>query len=103
MLEAIRRLVEDDEAVAASRLPVLNEMIPRCRGELDSLNSKLERDLGRKGRMQALIWPLKEGEVNKILEKLAKLQDLLTTAVDVDQTYVTSTMLDAMLIFSADA
>ncbi|KAF8507625.1 hypothetical protein JB92DRAFT_690694 [Gautieria morchelliformis] len=86
VLETIRRLVEHDETVAASRLPVLNEVIPRCRDELDSLNSKLERDLGRKGRIQAFIWPLKEGEVNKTLEKLSKLQELLTTAMDVDQT-----------------
>jgi hypothetical protein len=27
----------------------LNEMIPRCRGKLDSLRSELEKDLGRKG------------------------------------------------------
>ncbi|KAF8522649.1 hypothetical protein JB92DRAFT_3110486 [Gautieria morchelliformis] len=33
---------------------------------------------------------LLESEVNKSLEKLRKLQDLLTTAMDVDQTYVTA-------------
>ncbi|KAF8532232.1 hypothetical protein JB92DRAFT_3103962 [Gautieria morchelliformis] len=89
VLETIRRLVGHDETVAASRLPVLNEVIPRCRAELDSLNSKLERDLGRKGRIQAFIWPLKESEVNKTLEKLGKLQDLLTAAMDLDQTCLT--------------
>ncbi|KAF8509947.1 hypothetical protein JB92DRAFT_466863 [Gautieria morchelliformis] len=39
--------------------------------------------------MQALIWPLKESEVHKTLDELGKLQDLLTTAMDVDQTRLT--------------
>ncbi|KAF8515201.1 hypothetical protein JB92DRAFT_2915804 [Gautieria morchelliformis] len=39
--------------------------------------------------MQALIWPLKESEVHKALDKLGKLQDLLTTSMAVDQTRLT--------------
>jgi hypothetical protein len=70
---------------------------------MGSLNTALDRDLGRKGRLQALIWPLKESEVNKTLEKLGKLHDLLTTAMDVDQMYVTSYAFAAILTFSADA
>ncbi|KAF8508663.1 hypothetical protein JB92DRAFT_3120727 [Gautieria morchelliformis] len=89
VLETIRRLVEDDETAASSRLPALNELLLRCGGELESLNMTLERDLGRRGRMQALIWPLKESEVHKALDKLGKLQDLLTTSMDVDQTRLT--------------
>jgi hypothetical protein len=104
VLESIRRLVEDDEVAVASRLPTLNEMIPRCRGKLDSLRSELEKDLGRKGGMrQALIWPLKESQVNKALDELAKLQGLLTTAMDVDHTYVTFAVFEAILMFPADA
>ncbi|KAF8483149.1 hypothetical protein JB92DRAFT_2676131, partial [Gautieria morchelliformis] len=83
VLETVRRLVEDDETVAASRLPALNELLLRCSGDLQTLNASLERDLGRKGRIQALIWPLKESEVNKTLDKLGKFQDLLTTAMDI--------------------
>ncbi|KAF8532006.1 hypothetical protein JB92DRAFT_2781150, partial [Gautieria morchelliformis] len=89
VLETIRGLVEDDEAAASARLPALNELLLRCRGELASLNTTLGRDLGRKGRMQALVWPLKESEVHKTLAKLGKLQDLLTTTMDVDQTRLT--------------
>ncbi|KAF8496923.1 hypothetical protein JB92DRAFT_2671092, partial [Gautieria morchelliformis] len=82
VLETIRRLVEDDET-ASSRLPALDELLLRCRDELDSLNAALERDLGRKGPVEALIWPLKESEVRKTLNKLGKLQDSLTTAMDI--------------------
>ncbi|KAF8465176.1 hypothetical protein JB92DRAFT_3136058 [Gautieria morchelliformis] len=89
VLETVRRLVEDDETAASSRLPALNELLLRCGGELGSLNTTLERDLGRKGRMQALIWPLNESEVHQTLDKLGKLQDLLTTSMDIDQTRLT--------------
>ncbi|KAF8490583.1 hypothetical protein JB92DRAFT_1305039 [Gautieria morchelliformis] len=89
VLDSIRRLVEEDETAASSRLPALNEQLLRCRDELQSLNTALAKGLGGKGRMQALIWPLKESEVHKALGKLGKLQDLLTTAMDVDQTRLT--------------
>jgi hypothetical protein len=89
VLETIRQLVEDDETAASSRLPALNELLLQCGDELKHLNTALENDLGRKGRRQALIWPLKESEVHKSLEKLGKLQGLLTAAMDVDQAYVT--------------
>jgi hypothetical protein len=90
VLETIRRLVEDDETAASSQLPALNELLIDCGDELKHLNTALENDLRRTGRMQALIWPLKESEVHKALEKLGKLQGLLTVAMDVDQAYVTS-------------
>jgi hypothetical protein len=87
VLETTRQLV-DDETAASSRLPALNELVLHCGDELKRLNTALENVLGRKGRMQALIWPLKESEVHKALEKLGKLQGLLTAAMDVDQAYV---------------
>ncbi|KAF8483141.1 hypothetical protein JB92DRAFT_3101779 [Gautieria morchelliformis] len=70
-------------------LETLNELLLHYRDELQSLNAALERGLGRKGRMQALIWPLKENEVHKTLDKLGKLQNLLTTAMDIDHTHLT--------------
>ena len=103
MLESIRRLVEDDKATASSRLPVLNEIIPRCRDELDSLNSKLERDLGRKVLIQAFIWPLQEDEVNKTLDKLGQLQGLLTTAMGADLLYVSPATFESTLIIQEEA
>jgi hypothetical protein len=103
ILETIRRLAEDDEAAAAARFPTLNELLLLCCGEVESLNAALRRNLGHKGRMQALIWPLREGEVNKALGELGTLQDLLSKAMGVDQTYVTFAVFDIVLIFLADA
>jgi hypothetical protein len=52
--------------------------------------------------MQALTWPLKEVDVDRTLDKLAKFQDLLTVALDVTQTYVHVTPIAVILIFLAD-
>jgi hypothetical protein len=70
---------------------------------MESLKTTLGKDLGRKGRMPALVWPLKESEVHKTLDKLRKLQDLLTTAMDVDQTYVASATFKSTLMSEIDA
>jgi hypothetical protein len=50
-----------------------------------------------------LIWPLKESEVHKTIDKLGKLQELLTTAMDVDQTYVVPITFASVLISQIDA
>ncbi|KAF8478235.1 hypothetical protein JB92DRAFT_1856021 [Gautieria morchelliformis] len=49
----------------------------------------LANDLGRKGGMQALTWPLKEAEVNKTVDSIRKLKDSLIMAMEVDQTRLT--------------
>jgi hypothetical protein len=48
----------------------------------------LGKDLGRKGGMQALKWPLKEADVNKAVDRIRKLKDSLIAAMEVDHTYV---------------
>jgi hypothetical protein len=63
----------------------------------------LGKDLGRKGGMQALTWPLKEAEVNKTVDIIRKLKDSLIVAMEVDQTYVTFAAFDPMLTMPTDA
>jgi hypothetical protein len=53
--------------------------------------------------MQPLVWPLKESEVQKAFDKLGKLQDLLTAAMDVDQTYVEPVTFASVLMSQVDA
>jgi hypothetical protein len=65
--------------------------------EMEGLN------LGPKGGMQALTWPLKEAEVNKTVDSIRKLKDSLITAMEVDQTYVEFAAFDPMLTISTDA
>jgi hypothetical protein len=93
VLDGVRQLVSDGENDnggnnASSRLPALNDLIPRCRAELESLKGILEKTLRRKGRMRALTWPLKEADVNKTVENLGKFQQLLMATLSVDQTCV---------------
>ena len=113
VLDDVRQLVGDSENDdeendggenrPSSRFPAITDLIPRCRGELESLKGILEENLRRKGRMQALIWPLKEADVNKTVDNLGKFQHLLMSALSVDQTYVTIVTFDTILIFLADA
>ncbi|KAF8583758.1 hypothetical protein K439DRAFT_1617206 [Ramaria rubella] len=44
------------------------------------------------GIVQALTWPFKEGEVKKALEYLARFQQSLSFALNVDQTVLTLTI-----------
>jgi len=107
VLEDVRELVED-EAIAPSRLPALAKLLdnpdglPRCISELESLKMKLEPKGRHADRMQALIWPLKEGEVKKTLEYLGQFQHSLSTTLTVDQTYVHIVDIRPILIVQAD-
>ena len=106
VLEDVRTLVEDEEgiasscfpedggAVADSRLPALvkllnnREGLDRCLSELEILKEKLIPKGGWTDRTQALIWPFKQGDLKKTLDHLAQFQNLLSSALVVDQTYV---------------
>ncbi|KAF8507402.1 hypothetical protein JB92DRAFT_2832812 [Gautieria morchelliformis] len=56
---------------------------------LDREIEGLGKDIGRKGGKQALTWPLKECDVNKIVDSIRKLKDSLIMAMEVDQTRLT--------------
>ena len=91
ILDDVRELLEDEEAKGSSRLPGLTELLntpeglPRCRTELETLKAKLEI---KDGTIQALVWPLKEGDVKKTIDYLGWFQHLLISGLNVDQTYV---------------
>jgi hypothetical protein len=93
VLDDVRELLEDEEGKASSHLPALIELLkspdglPGCRSELESLKKTLEPKGPRTDRVQALIWPLKEGDVRKTLDHLARFQHLLSLTLNVDQTY----------------
>ncbi|KAF8503966.1 hypothetical protein JB92DRAFT_795411 [Gautieria morchelliformis] len=56
---------------------------------LDRKIEDLGKYLGRKDGMQALMWPLKDAEVNKAMDSIRKLKDSLIMAMEVDQTRLT--------------
>ncbi|KAF8493561.1 hypothetical protein JB92DRAFT_2835158 [Gautieria morchelliformis] len=58
------------------------------RGDMNSFLAVLEKHLGHKGGMQALMWPLNEAEFNKTVDGIGKLQGLLMNAMGIDQTHL---------------
>jgi DNA repair exonuclease SbcCD ATPase subunit len=100
VLEDVRALVQDEDSKTSSRLPALLELLndsnnglPRCHAELEKLKAKLEPKSRHTDHIQALIWPFKEGEVKKTLDRLGQFQQRLTSTLSVDQTYVLLTYL----------
>jgi hypothetical protein len=62
-----------------------NGPLPRCQAELRALEVKLEPKTGIKAVGQALLWPLKEKDVRKAIERIAGFRASLTVALDADQ------------------
>ena len=96
MLEDVQVLVVDEESRGCSRLSALNEQLnapnglPRCRAELEHLYSILKAKDGRIDHaVQALKWPLKQGEMKKTVDYLKEFQQLLGSTLHVDNTWVT--------------
>ncbi|KAF8512192.1 hypothetical protein JB92DRAFT_2676551, partial [Gautieria morchelliformis] len=94
VLNGVREAVED-ASDASVELPTLTKLLespsglPRYRIELEKLKAKLETPSGRSDRLQALIWPLKEGDVKKTLEYLKNFQQLLSTTLNAGHLGVT--------------
>ncbi|KAF8527686.1 hypothetical protein JB92DRAFT_2865847 [Gautieria morchelliformis] len=67
------------------------EARPDCKIEavLGHEMAGLAKDLGPKGGMQALMWPLKEAEVDKTVDSIRKIKDSLIMAMEVDQIRLT--------------
>ena len=83
MLEEVQELVEDEEGRVSSRLSALGEQLnapnglSRCRAELERLNPILKTKDGRIDHaVQALKWPLEQGDIKKTLDYLKEFQQL---------------------------
>ena len=77
VLEDVQVLAVDEESRGSSRLSALKEQLnapnglPRCRAELERLDSILKAKDGRIDHaVQALKWPLKQGEMKKTVDYL---------------------------------
>jgi uncharacterized protein YdeI (YjbR/CyaY-like superfamily) len=99
-LEILQTLLADIQKLAGNAtknsvpLPTLDKLnvpdaLHRYTAELASLKLRLTR-LGRARRLQALLWPLKEGDVKKTLEYLKDFQQLLSSILNIDQLYVSA-------------
>jgi hypothetical protein len=93
----------DAEPAVKSRLPTLKVlcqpepeipegMLARCLEELKALEKRLappdwSNRLGRRGQalVQALCWPLKDGDTRKLLDKLGRFKTTLNLAISADE------------------
>ena len=93
VLGEVEVLVGDDEAKTMPQLPTLTQLLNspegllHCKETLTILKAKLEPKHGRAHIKEILSWPLQESDVTKTAEYLEKFQQLLQSAMNVDQTY----------------
>jgi hypothetical protein len=102
VLETLEQLAERAESAdhaLESKLPTLKRLcqpdgpLAMCFAELEALEKKLAlpgwtSHVGSKGKalIQALRWPLKEGDTKEILEKIGRFKTTLSLAITADQT-----------------
>jgi len=97
-LEQLANKAENADPAAEGQLPTLKllcnpeGLLAMCLRELQALKEKLDPpdwsgQVGSKRRafIQALSWPLKEGDTKNTLEKIGRLKTTLNLALTVDQ------------------
>ena len=99
-LEELADKAETPSSDAKSRLPTLKSLcdpdtgiLIECRNELNDLNTKLtppewsgRTGSKRRGLVQALTWPLKKGETEKVLASIERFKSTVDVAITTDQT-----------------
>jgi hypothetical protein len=91
VIETLFSLLEDETEKQTSTLQILANVdgpMSRCRTELEALRKTLEPKEGWRGLNAAVLWPLKESEVNKVLQSINNTSSILQPALAVDQRYV---------------
>ena len=105
VLGMLKELTEEAEMPDSSyqfRLPALRSLcdpdtgaLDNCSAELEALKCKLTPSAWsgpagskRRGLVEALSWPLKKGETEKILKSIERTKNTINMAMAVDQTYV---------------
>ena len=103
VLRTLEDLADKAEAPSSddkSRLPALKSLcdpdtgiLIKCRTELNHLNTKLtppewigRAGSKRRGFVQALTWPLKKGDTEKVLASIERFKSTINVAVATDQT-----------------
>ena len=100
-LEQLARKAESGGSMAEVRLPTLKLLcdnvghgapLTNCLLDLESLRTRLSSPSWsgpdgskRKAIVQAMTWPLKEGDTRKTLESIGRFKETLSLALDADQ------------------
>ena len=111
ILQNLEGLVYEAETAGSaeqSRLPALRSLcdpdtgiLSSCYAELEKLTRKLAppgwsgpTGSKRRGLVEALSWPLKKKDTEKVLDIITKYKDTISVAVHADQMYVTTVSCD---------
>ena len=92
IVERLANIAETDEG--ASSLPSLrattddNGPLAICLSEIESLKIQLKPEKGWKAKGKALLWPLKQVEVNEHLQVIGRVKGTLQLAMSADNSYV---------------
>ena len=91
VLERLLELTKSEAEKGSSRLSTLESLarpdgpLSECEAELTALVKKLEPASGWKAVRKGLVWPLKEGDVKKCLDKLGRTKETLNLALSANQ------------------
>ena len=88
VLESILRLIEttkDGELSTVELLAKDGGTLQSCQAELERLRAKLEPETGWRKLRNSLIWPLKEGEMKRVLDSLERWKSTMQLALSADQ------------------
>jgi hypothetical protein len=74
-----------------------------CITELKALEEKLKPKEGWRATKAAILWPLKETDVKKVLYDIENTKSTVQLALEVDQRYVAFARMGLILIFSQES
>lgn len=93
IVEKLANIAETDEEPTS--LPSLRAMtedngpLSTCLSEIESLKTQLKPEKGWKAKGKALLWPLKQVEVNEHLQIIGRVKGTLQLAMSADNAYGT--------------
>ena len=101
VLEGAQKLLEGPNAARLETSRPLLDGLRGCYSQLKDLETKLKdylktEDKGKGMRLfglRALKWPFKSKKVDTVIQNLNKFRDILSTSLNIDQTYVANSLL----------
>jgi hypothetical protein len=92
LLRSVQRLLQGPDKTQLSTSNRLHDALEDCFSQLAQLNTKLDPGKTRKTMsrfgVRALKWPFESKGVEKVIDDLARCQQRISLALQVDQTYV---------------
>lgn len=92
VLQRLLVIAQDEEEHQTARLPTLqalaqpNGLLTECQTELASLMMKMKPKTGWAQIRSSLVWPLKEADVNKAIDRIHRIKSDLNLALTADNT-----------------